>query len=162
MVAYLYWPRPARSPAFNWLMKQCVRHYLSVGLDSHETSQNNTSIPHLNSSHLLLINKSAGVETWLHLSTCRPSLWSLCGRGGSSSPGWTTERCIRHRICAAQQRNESTSTHFTLKSAWKGLLNFFKFVLAPSSLFTPALSWLAAPCRLFQQQVGSTSILKTS
>lgn len=153
MVVYLHWPRPARSPAFNWLMKQCVRRYLSVGLDSHEKSHITYKI--IPVSHTWTINKSAGVETWLHLSTCRPSLWWLCGRGGSSSPGWTTERCIRHRICAAQRRSESTSTHFTLRSVWKGLLNFFKFVLAPSSLFTPALSWLAAPCRHFPTAGGA-------
>lgn len=88
MVVYLHWPRPARSPAFNWLMKQCVRRYLSVGLDSHEKSHITYKI--IPVSHTWTINKSAGVETWLHLSTCRPSLWWLCGRGGSSSPGWTT------------------------------------------------------------------------
>lgn len=57
----------------------------------------------------LIINKSAGEMMWLHPSNYRPSLWSQCGREGSSCVGWTKEQCICHRICATQEKGNSMS-----------------------------------------------------
>lgn len=57
----------------------------------------------------LIINKSAGEMTWLHPSNYRPSLWSQCGREGSSCVGWTKEQYICHRICATQEKGNSMS-----------------------------------------------------
>lgn len=81
------------------------------------------------------VNKSVGVKMWLHLSICRLSVWSQCGTEGSSSPGWTTEPCTHHRICAAQQKMMSAG--FDTENIHYLLCRFTWQRRARGSLYSP-------------------------